>query len=296
MTSSAVPSKVTVAEGEDLLRPSDRVVKVSKSKVAVREFWDERSCGEVYTEGSTEDEQLQTQASARYRLEPYLRPFARFDGADKDVIEIGVGMGADHAEWAKSRPRHLVGIDFSRRAIQWTEQRLSAADLNSGLAVGDVENLPFRDSSFDVVYSWGVLHHTPDTQRAFDEAHRVLRPGGDLRVMIYHRPSVVGLMLWIRYGFLRMRPWISQTDLYSSYLESPGTQGFTVAEAKELVSRFDSIEVETVVSLGDLLEGEVGQRHRGLALQAAKMIWPRSALRRLPGLGLFMLIKARKFS
>ena len=70
----------------------------------------------------------------------------------------------------------------------------------------DAEHLPFPDDSFDIVYSWGVLHHSPDTPQAFSEAHRVLRPGGTLRAMIYHRPSIVGLMLWARYGFAAGRP------------------------------------------------------------------------------------------
>ena len=117
---------------------------------------------------------------------------------DKDVLEVGVGMGSDHVRWARSRPRRLAGIDLTPRAVKWTQRRLEAEDLGSDLQIADAENLPFPDTSFDIVYSWGLLHHTPDTAAAFREVHRVLRPGGKARVMIYHSRSMVGAILWTR--------------------------------------------------------------------------------------------------
>jgi ubiquinone/menaquinone biosynthesis C-methylase UbiE len=116
-----------------------------------------------------------------------------------DVLEVGVGMGADHLEWARHMPRSLSGIDLTERAIAHTATRLALYGLRSDLRVADAEKLPFRDASFDLVYSWGVLHHSPDTPRAVREVLRVLRPGGLARVMIYHAHSMVGYMLWLRY-------------------------------------------------------------------------------------------------
>ena len=201
-------------------------------KSDVREYWDAASCGEVYAEGDSLGAQLTAQADARYRLEPYIADFAGFaDGAGRDVLEVGIGMGADHAEWAKHVPSRLVGIDFSSKAAEWTRKRLDLAELRSGLTVGDAENLPFSDETFDLVYSWGVIHHTPDTARAFREIHRVLRPGGEARVMIYHRRSVVGAMLWARYGLATGHPRRSLNEIYAHHLESPGTQAFTVEDA-----------------------------------------------------------------
>jgi hypothetical protein len=75
---------------------------VTATKTDVRDFWEQASCGEVYASGDSLAAQLETQARIRYELEPYLAPFARFhEGRGKDVLEIGVGMGADHLEWAK---------------------------------------------------------------------------------------------------------------------------------------------------------------------------------------------------
>lgn len=253
---------------------------MTSTKTDVHDFWQQASCGEVYADGSSLAEQLATQSRIRYELEPYLAPFARFaDGRDRDVLEIGVGMGADHLEWARSRPRSLTGIDLTERAVELTGQRLALAGLRSDLRVGDAEQLPFPDASFDLVYSWGVLHHSPDTARAIGEVRRVLRPGGVARVMIYHKWSVVGLMLWTRYGLLARRPTTSLDEIYARHLESPGTKAYTVAEARELFAGFRQVEARSQLSFGDLLEGEVGQRHRGPALALARRAWPRRLLK-----------------
>jgi ubiquinone/menaquinone biosynthesis C-methylase UbiE len=270
-------------------------VELNTEKTEVRRFWEAASCGEVYAEGDSVAERLRRQAEARYRLEPYIRDFARFsDGSGRDVLEIGVGMGADHLEWARSGPHYLAGIDLTPRAVDWTARRLAGHGLTSDLREADAERLPFPGGSFDIVYSWGVLHHSPDTARAFREAHRVLRPGGTLRAMIYHRPSIVGALLWARYGLASGHPTRSLRELYARHLESPGTKGYTVMEAQGLVAPFGAADVRCAVSFGDLLLGEVGQRHASPLLSAAKRVWPRPLIRRLQRLGLLLLIEARK--
>jgi ubiquinone/menaquinone biosynthesis C-methylase UbiE len=265
-------------------------------KDRVREFWDAASCGEVYAEGLAFEDQVEAQARARYELEPYIAGFARFaEGRGRDVLEVGVGMGADHVEWARSRPRRLAGVDLTPRAIEWTQRRLAVAGLTSELRTADAEHLPFDDESFDVVYSWGVLHHTPDTAAALREVHRVLRPGGTARVMVYHSRSIVGAILWTRYALLAGRPRTPMAEVYAAHLESPGTQAFTVAEARALTAGFANVRIETRLAFGDLLLGEVGQRHGGRSLALAKRLWPRPLIRRLlPRYGLLLLIEAEK--
>jgi ubiquinone/menaquinone biosynthesis C-methylase UbiE len=265
-------------------------------KDEVRDFWNEKSCGEVYARGSDLREQLAEQAAERFRLEPVIFEFAEFQNATgKDVLEIGVGMGADHLEWAKAGPRSLTGIDLTPRAIGFTAERLAAHGLRSDLRVGDAEYLPFGNEQFDIVYSYGVLHHSPDTAQAISEVKRVLRPGGTAKVMIYHSPSVVGWMLWARYALLAGRPGRSLREIYAGHLESPGTKAFSVAEAREMFGGFSRVECQVILGPGDLLEGAVGQRHGGVALSLAKALWPRWFIRRvLKGYGLGMLIRAVK--
>jgi ubiquinone/menaquinone biosynthesis C-methylase UbiE len=266
-------------------------------KSEVRDFWDEASCGEVYASGDgSQRDYYETHRRARYELEPYIFDFAKFnEGAGKDVLEIGVGMGADHVEWAKSRPQSLTGVDLTPRAIDHTKARLAAYGFESNVRVDDAENLSFVDESFDLVYSWGVLHHSPDTPRAIEEVRRVLRPGGTARIMIYHTYSLTGYMLWARYGLLAGKPSRSLKDIYANHLESPGTKAYTIDEARKMFTHYSEVDAWSQLSFGDLLEGEVGQRHTGALLTTAKALWPRPLLRTLfKNHGLMLLIEARK--
>lgn len=272
------------------------MTKQPNPKDSVRDFWDAASCGEVYAEGDTIEEQFRAQERARYALEPYIASFAGFrDGGGKDILEVGVGMGADHIRWARQAPRSLAGVDLTPRAVEWTRQRLALEGLSSDLHKGDAEHLPFLENSFNIVYSWGVLHHTPDTAAAFAEVLRVLRPGGVARIMIYHSRSVVGAILWTRYALLAKHPRRTLKDVYAHHLESPGTQASTVDEAKTLAAGFSTVSAWPQLSFGDLMQGQVGQQHGGRALDVAKKEWPRALIQRaLPWAGLMLLIEAHK--
>jgi hypothetical protein len=78
----------------------------------------------------------------------------------------------------------------------------------------------------DFAYSWGVLHHTPDTARALGEVQRVLRPGGELCVMLYNRHSLVALQAWVLCGLLRRRPRRSLAAIIAAHVEGPGTRAY----------------------------------------------------------------------
>ena len=249
-------------------------------KERVRDYWERESCGEVYAEGRTAREQLAAQARARYELEPYLAPFARFEDAkSRSVLEIGVGMGADHLAFAHAEPALLVGVDLTGRALSHTAARLRDHGFQPRLLQTDAEHLPFRDGAFDLVFSWGVLHHTPDIVAALAEVHRVLVPGGHARMMLYHRQSVTVDILWLRYGLAAGRPWRSRRSIVAEHLESPGTQAFTRGEVEALFARFASARVQVQLAFTDLLEGAAGQRHQGALLSTARKLWPRRFLR-----------------
>jgi SAM-dependent methyltransferase len=273
---------------------ADRSIGVL-DKRAVHDFWQAASCGERLYLQTAEHQGYLRQAQERYRLEPFIPDFAHFESArGLRVLEIGVGLGADHQRFAEAGAR-LTGIDLTPRAVEHTRRRLALFGLSSDLSVGDAEALEFPDASFDVVYSWGVLHHSPDTPGAIDEVWRVLKPGGIARIMIYHTWSMIGIMLWVRYALLRLRPWTSMRTLYARHLESPGTKAYSISEARALMHRFHPVRIRTVLTHGDLLASDAGQRHKGAALKVARALWPRRTIQwLLPRAGLFMLIEARK--
>ena len=167
--------------------------------------------------------------------------------------------------------------------------------MESVLNIGDAENLTFEDNMFDFIYFWRVIHHSPNTLLVVNEIFRVLNPGGVAKIMIYHKYSFVGYMLWFRYGFFKFNPFLSLKDIYSNFLESPVTKAYTVNEAKQLFRNFTKVEISKVLTHGDLLSSEADQRDKGLLLNIAKVIFPRFLIKLLfPGHGLFMLIKAKK--
>lgn len=202
-------------------------------KREVKAFWETEACGERY--GPDQDR-------VRYELEPEILSFAGFESAaGKKVLEIGVGMGADFLRWVRAGAE-ATGIDLTERAVDITRRRLAEADLKADVRVADAESLPFADGQFDIVYSWGVLHHTPDPARALAETQRVLAPGGQLKVMLYHRTSWVALAAWARFCLLRGRPFSDLRDAVAR-VESTGTQAFTAAEVRGMLSGFCDLSI-----------------------------------------------------
>jgi SAM-dependent methyltransferase len=160
------------------------------------------------------------------------------------------------------------------------------------LRLADAENLPFAQNSFAVVYSYGVMHHSPNTANCISEALRVLRPGGEARIMIYHHTSLTGIMLWLRFGL-----WRGQSIRQCVYqnLESPGTKTFTRSEAFDLMRDFENVSIDQVFSPGDLLLHEPSSRFRGGVYPLLWKLFPRALVRKIgKRWGLFLLIRGKK--
>lgn len=221
----------------------------STLKDRVRSYWEEDPCGAKTASSPYGTAEFFREVEAeRDRLEPYIREFAKFDAwRDKDVLEVGVGLGTDFVRFARSGAR-AVGVDLTDAAVAAVRARLDLEGLAAGVRVADAEALPFDDASFDLVYSYGVLHHTPDTKRAVGEVRRVLRPGGEARIMLYSRRSWLAFGAWVHWGLLRGRPWASISDVLAKHLESPGTHAYTRGELDELFEGFSSVVYERRVT------------------------------------------------
>lgn len=258
-------------------------------KGCVTDFWNAEPCGTRYLADGTS---FETHANARYRLEPYIPGFAKFAAsAGLRVVEIGVGLGADYEQWLRGGAQ-ATGVDLSSASLAQTQRRCEGAGLTHDLHLADAENLPFSDASFDVVYSYGVMHHSPDTKKCIRETLRVLKPGGEARIMLYHHPSITGVMLWLRYGIWRGQ---SIRQCVHEHLESPGTKTFTLAEVRGLFAGFEDVLVEQVFSPGDLLLHQPSRRFQGRAYNWIWKLFPRTLVRRIGRKwGLFLLISARK--
>ena len=95
-------------------------------------------------------------------------------------------MGS-HAQLLALNAKSFTGIDLTERAVRTTQKRLELANVEARILQLDAEKMPFTDQSFDFIWSWGVIHHSANTLQILREMHRVLRPGGQAVVMVYHR-------------------------------------------------------------------------------------------------------------
>lgn len=105
---------------------------------------------------------------------------------EKDVLEIGCGNGS-HAQLLVQSARSYTGIDLTAYAVKSTTQRLRYLGGGGTIRQMDAEHMDFPDESFDFIWSWGVIHHSANTRKIIEEIHRVLRPGGEALIMVYHR-------------------------------------------------------------------------------------------------------------
>jgi len=255
----------------------------------VREFWDSDPCGNRYL---PDLQGFDEHARERNVLEPHIPKFAQFaEARGLKVLEVGVGMGADYVEWLKAGA-HAVGVDLSPASLELARRRCQLAGYRPDLRVANAEHLPFPDNTFDVAYSYGVMHHSPDTAQCLSEACRVLKPGGWARIMLYHHPSITGAMLWLRYGFLRGK---SLRQAVYDHLESPGTKTFTQAEVRSMMGGFEDIQMQQVFSPGDLLLHRPSARFQSQIYRLAWRFYPRALARKFGRKwALFLLISGRK--
>jgi SAM-dependent methyltransferase len=217
---------------------------MAATKDAVKAHWEAEPCGTGLVEAAAGTAEFYAELERhRYQAEPFIHGFAEFDRwRDCDVLEVGVGAGTDFVQFARAGAR-LHGVDLTEAAVDLVRRRLALEGRTADVRVADAEALPYADESFDLVYSWGVLHHTPNTDAALTEVRRVLRPGGEARIMLYARHSWVALALWARYALLVGKPRRTLTDVVADHMESPGTKAYTDRELRSLFSDFGDVRL-----------------------------------------------------
>ena len=157
----------------------------------VREFWDRHPCESDLSGRDKEDRDYFLEIERkRYALQPHIPLIlASIDWQGKRVLEVGTGVGTD-ARRIIGAGGIYTGINVDAGSTDITMQALQRFSLPGTVQQMDVTAMDFSDSSFDIVYSFGVLHHIPDVSRAMREIRRVLRPGGEVLMMLYNRSSI----------------------------------------------------------------------------------------------------------
>jgi ubiquinone/menaquinone biosynthesis C-methylase UbiE len=167
------------------------------------------------------------------------------------VLEIGCGAGSHSALFAECGA-FMTSLDLASERATATQQKfrlLSVDTKGSAALAGDAENLPFADNHFDVVYSNGVLHHSPNTVRAIQEVFRVLKPGGRAVIMLYCKSSINWwITLWLGYGILRgkLRQGVDRLGAHTEWAgsmaqqsDNPITRAYRASEIRAMFCDFE---------------------------------------------------------
>jgi ubiquinone/menaquinone biosynthesis C-methylase UbiE len=218
-----------------------------QEKARVQRFWEAEPCGAEHAQAPEGTPEFFAEVERRRdELEPFIARYADFPMTrGQRLLEIGVGAGTDFIRFVRAGA-NATGVDLTEHAIRLVGRRLENEGLQAELVQADAERLPFPDGTFDRVYSWGVLHHTPDTPQAVREALRVLKPGGRICVMLYSRHSWVSYGVWAKHALLAGRPRRSLRDTLAHHVESEGTQGFTKRELREMFASLEDAQIEKV--------------------------------------------------
>ena len=223
-------------------------------KDEVQNQWDRDACGSHYVKDADPDTLEFYLEAERYRYGTYapwmfeLMEFGQHAG--EKVLEVGGGMGTDLAQFA----RHgaiVTDYDLSSGHLEHAKRNFALRELQADFVHGDAEHMPFEDATFDVVYSNGVIHHTPNTQTVVDEIWRVLKPGGRAIIMVYAENS---LHYWrnlvkdigLDRGELARRSIgdiMSETVEISEHGSRPLVKVYTRPKLRKMFARFDGIAI-----------------------------------------------------
>ena len=195
------------------------------------------------------------------RYYSHIKQWAEFEyHPGEEVLEIGVGIGTDLVEYAKGGAI-VSGVDLGPDQIMLTKLNLDLHQLPyKEMKEGNIENLPFPDNSFDLVLCVGVVHHTPNSQKAVDEIYRVLKPDGQAMVLVYARGwkhyikscLIHGLLLgkWMKHGFNWKKVYSEVSEVHGS---APKTDIYTRRFVKKMFSKFGDVEIKKK-RLGEFFE------------------------------------------
>lgn len=201
-------------------------MQTSKEIERVQAFWNARPCNIRHSAAPFGTKEYFDQVEQRkYFVEPHIPAFAEHQlWADKKVLEIGCGIGTDATNFARAGANYH-GLELSEESLDVTKKRFEVFDQKGSFYLGNAEHVaevvPERD--FDLIYSFGVIHHTPNPRAVIESSRKMIKPTGELRIMLYARESWKSYMIDIG---------LDQPEAQSG---CPYAFVYTVDEVKELL-------------------------------------------------------------
>lgn len=212
----------------------------------VEAFWDARPCNIRHSLRELGSLEYFEEVEARkYLVEPHIPAFAQYERwKDKKVLEVGCGIGTDTINFARAGAK-VTAIDYSEKSLAIARRRAEVYGLHISFYKANAEEISriVPVEQYDLVYSFGVIHHTPHPERAICEIRKYMGPGSELRLMVYHRHSWKTFWILVTYGrgaFWRMDELIARNS--EAQTGCPVTYTYTKKSIKALLGGFVVLE------------------------------------------------------
>lgn len=199
----------------------------------IAEYWNNRPCNinhSLLDFGTVE--YFDEVEKKKHFVEPHILQFADFANTKGlKVLEIGCGIGTAAINFLKSGANY-TGIELSSNSAEITRKRLDVYNLKADIHVIDAEtDLSFLGNNFDLIYSFGVIHHSPNPCRIVDNVLKLLKPGGIFKLMVYAENSWKKILI------------DSDKEQYESQNNCPLAYTYTKEQVYELLKDFKNIEI-----------------------------------------------------
>jgi len=206
----------------------------------VKQYWDRRPCNIRHSARDVGTREYFDEVEQRkYFVEPHIPGFAQFERwRGKEVLEIGCGIGTDSCNFVRNGA-DLTVVELSTESVSIARKRLELYGLKANLINGNAEELDQLlppDRKFDLIYSFGVIHHTPHPRKVIEAIAKRLKPQGELRLMLYARFSWKVVWIYLRYIWFEPWNWRCLPAKYSeAQIGSPVSYVYSFQEARELL-------------------------------------------------------------
>ena len=197
----------------------------------------------------------------RYNNYKALEYFCEFDKfKDSKILDIGPGRGQETHNYLRAGGK-LTVLEFASQGVGLVSNRRKIFNLDFDIIQADAVNIPLQDEKFDLVFSYGVLHHIPEIEKAIREVERVLKPGGTAKIMLYHKGYnyyvIMFLQWYILKGFFLKYKWREYLKIAMEQREGPCPVVF-IYNMKEIYALFEKTKLQIISSFNDeIIEGRL---------------------------------------